>query len=353
MFPDAPREIHVDAALRDLEHDDPRVRVAAANALDRAEPERHAEVCAALRTALSDGRGDVRYAAALSLRKLSDVEAVPQLIDMLDDQDAFARQAAAMALGHLGDPRAVEPLIAALRDGPPDIRFQVIPSLVELQDRRAVAPIVEALEDIDVEVRANAAAALGDLKAHENVSALAPLLKDPVETVRFEAAYALSRLGDDRGLETLLQLTTHREFGLMVCQALGKLGNRDAVPALRKAWKRLFLHPLIRTQAMAALVLLGEVEPREALVRQSRSRRPEVRGLALELLGEVGGNWALEALLAGLEGRSPVAAARALGALGDRSAVPALRRALERAGADPELRQDLEEAIAKLDKGAG
>lgn len=125
------------------------------------------------------------------------------------------------------------------------------------------------------------------------------------------------------------------------------------MPALRRAWKRLFVHPQTRAQAAAALVRLGEVEPRDVLLRQTRSRRADVRGLALELLGDVGGTWAVEALLQGLEGRSPDAAARALGALGDRSAVPALRRALQRAGDDEELRLDLEEAIERLESPLG
>jgi HEAT repeat protein len=348
MLPDVPRAIHTDAALRDLAHPDPRVRAAAAGALDRAEPERREEVCEALRNALDDGRGEVRYAAALSLRHLGDREAVPRLIDMLWDQDGFARQAAAMALGRLGDPQAVEPLITALRDGPPDLRFQAIPSLTELQDRRAVAPITEALADHDVEVRANAAAALGDLDAREAADGLVPLLQDPVETIRFEAAYALSRLDDPRGRPALEAMSTHREFGPMACAALGVLGDRAALGALRRALKRSWWRPQLRVEAAAALVRLGEQAPRDALVRLSRSRRPDVRGLALTRLGELDGAWALEALLAGLRGKSPDAAARALGERGDPSAVPGLRTALQRVGRDEELRQDIEQAIARL-----
>ncbi|MDX9999795.1 MAG: HEAT repeat domain-containing protein [Polyangia bacterium] len=352
MFSKAPTRTNIDAALRDLAHPDPRVRAAAAGALDQSPLERREEVCSALRDALDDGTGDVRYAAALSIRELGDAQAVPRLIDMLEDRDFMARQAAVMALGSIGDPRAVLPLIQALKEGPPDVRFQAVTSLVELEDPRALGALLEALEDRDAEVRASAAAAVGDLMAHEGADAVALLLKDPDPKVSLEAAYALSRLGDDRGIETLCRRASHRDFGFLACEALGRLGNPQARVALRRAWKGLFVHPLTRLRAAASLLQLGETSPREFLIKQSRSRRSEVRGLALELLGELGGAWALDSLLAGLKGRSPDAAARGLGTLGDRSAVPALKKALASAGSDPELSADIEEALGRLESNA-
>lgn len=353
MFLEIPTQINIDAALRDLEHPDPRVRASAASALDRAPLDRREEVCLALRNALDDGRGDVRYAAALSLREHEDADAVPRLLSMLEDRDPMARQAAVMALGRIGDPRAVMPLVEALRDGPPDVRFQAVTSLVELADPRGVEAIIATLEDIDAEVRASAAAAVGDLRAHEGADAVALLLADLDAKVTLEAAYALSRLGDDRGLDTLCRMATHRDFGFLACEALGHLANPAARAALERAHRGFFLHPLTKLRAAASLLQLGERGPRDYLLRQTRSRRGEVRGLALELLGELGGAWALDALLAGLKGRNPDAAARGLGALGDPSALGPLRETLHRAGEgptrDPDLVEDIQEAIRRLE----
>ena len=61
------------------------------------------------------------------------------------------------------------------------------------------------------------------------VAAIALLLGDRLETVRVEAAYALGRLRDPRGLPALVKLTTHRDFGYMVCELLGRLGDPEAV----------------------------------------------------------------------------------------------------------------------------
>ena len=178
------------------------------------------------------------------------------------------------------------------------------------------------------------------------------LLGDNIEQVRVEAAFALGRLGDRRGLEPLGRLTTHRGLGFKVCELLGRLGNRDAIPALVRAWKGLFVHSLTRVRAAASLVRLGETEPRRYLLRMCRSWRGDARGLALEMLGEVGGAWALPPLLEALRGRGGDAAARALGHLGNREAVVSLQEALARAErqGDEEFLEDLRGAIARLER---
>jgi HEAT repeat protein len=353
MFPLRPTEITFEAALRDLGHPDPRVRNSAAAALGHAPPEHAAAAAQALRGALADGRPDVRYAAALSLGELEDPGAVDVLLHLLEDRDLMARQAAVIALGRIGDPVAVEPLIQALRDGPPDVRFQAATSLSELAGDRAVAPLVGALADHDLEVRCSAAAALGDLGAREAVEPLARCLADPVEVVRIEATFALARLRDPRAFEPLLVLARQRESGFAACELLGAWGDRRAVPVLRDALHRgWFVPPQNRVRAAASLLSLGESEARAYLLAQLRHRRPEVRSLTLELLGQVGGPAALEPLVAALDGPLADAAARGLGALGDARARPPLTATLARARAadppDPDLLADLVEALDRL-----
>ena len=91
--------ITTDAALRDLASDKPRVRAAAAVALGGVEPERAAEAAGALIRAVDDGDFDVRASAILSLGELGDQRAVAPLVKRLDDGAPSVRQNAAIALG--------------------------------------------------------------------------------------------------------------------------------------------------------------------------------------------------------------------------------------------------------------
>ena len=72
---------------------------------------------------------------------------------------------------------------------------------------------------------------------------------------------------------------------------------------------------------------------------------------ALVALGRIGGAWALEPLLAALEGKELIdreAAARALGRIGDKRALEPLQAALARADQTKDVRKAAEEAIAAL-----
>ena len=71
----------------------------AAGALGSVDEADRDAACAALRKALRDDRGEVRFAAAMSLAELKDAGAAAMLVDQLDDGDGRAREAAALALG--------------------------------------------------------------------------------------------------------------------------------------------------------------------------------------------------------------------------------------------------------------
>src|SRR5262245_2951412 len=125
--------ITLDAALRDLNSTDPRVRAAAADALgDVREGSDRTRARQGLESVLDDGRFEVRCAAALALGDLGDADAVDALLARVQDSHPEARQAAVIALGKLGNPAAVAPLLAALTEGPPEVRFQAARSLAEL-----------------------------------------------------------------------------------------------------------------------------------------------------------------------------------------------------------------------------
>jgi HEAT repeat protein len=286
-------EITAEAALRDLKHEDPRVREQAAAALGNAGAEERERVIPALRTALGDDIGAVRYAAALSLGELGDAGAVPALCEQLEDGDSMARQAAAIALGRVGDKAAFEPLVGALEHGPPEVRFQAVASLAELDPVRAFDALVRALADADAEVRGAAAAALGDHGDRRARDPLAALLDDAERSCRFEAAYALARFGDRRAAAALVALIDDRDFSLPALQGLTTLRAPEAQEPARRLMGRLFRPEVQRVRAAAALAALGDAEGRAFLQKRAGHRREDVRGLTVQTLGEVGDEWAL------------------------------------------------------------
>lgn len=280
-------EITFEAALRDLGERRWEARARAAAALSTCDPADRDEAAAALRGALGDGRGEVRYAAARSLGELGDRGAVPALLRLLGDSDGQVREAAALALGQIGDEAAIGPLGEALRGGPPEVRFQAAAALaaLDLGGARSGPLLRQALGDEDPEVRGSAAAALGELPPDpETAAALAARLGDSHAGPRAEAALALARLGDGRAVPVLCELLEDRSRGLEAAAALALVPDERAAEPLRGVLRRFLPSPLLKARCAFAL---GKLHPSEGLThleRLGRSLRPDVRGLAEELL---------------------------------------------------------------------
>ena len=132
-----------------------------------------------------------------------------------------------------------------------------------------------------------------------------------------------------------------------VAEALGKSGDRSAVPILIR---------LLRSeaacawwQASEALAAIGDRAAVPPLVATLAKGQANARSAAAHALGLLRDSTALEGLLAALAAEDASvrrAAAKALGQLGDASAVPALAHALE--DPDPETRAPALEALQAL-----
>jgi len=297
----ADRRLEPEAALRDLSHPQARVRLQAADSLGHlpadADPGLAARVRTGLRAALRDDDAEIRYAAALSLGELRDAEAATALVEQMEgDGHPLPRQAATIALGLIGQREAVPALLRALQSAPRDVRFQAATSLVQLDPESAVAPLRRALRDQDAEVRSAAASALGDLGDRESAPALARLLDDSHPGVRFDAAGSLARLGDRRGTQVLLDELGNDERRLAASEHLFRCPDPAAAPVLRHLLGRWLTPAQQKVWLAATLARLVEADGREHLLRLLGSRRQAVRGLCIQVLGEIGEPWALEAL---------------------------------------------------------
>ncbi|HWE29373.1 MAG TPA: HEAT repeat domain-containing protein [Polyangia bacterium] len=284
--------MYTDAALRDLEHRDPRVRAQAADALGRVADGEIPVALAALQRAVNDAHPSVRYAALLSLGELGAAGGAGSIIAHLDDDEPLCREAAAIALGQLGagggEPAWVA-LTLALSSPAPEVRFQAIASLAEIDAARAATVILPALDDRDHKVRAQAAAALGDSGERVHTDRLARLLDD-TDDVRHEAALALARLGDRRGLPSLVRALADRNRALDAATALAKIGiggDAAATAALGQAVERWLGDPLVKVRAAEALARAGDERGMAHLRRAARASRDDVRGLAESVLSDL------------------------------------------------------------------
>lgn len=134
-------------------------------------------------------------------------ESVHLLVQYLTDHRAYMRLAAARTLGRLGDAQALAPLMNALADrDDPDLRRTALRSL-RLLGRAECAPAVEAaLFDPESEVRAAAAETVGELKLKASAEALRNSIRARMPQDPGEPAYALGAVGEPGDLATILEL---------------------------------------------------------------------------------------------------------------------------------------------------
>jgi HEAT repeat protein len=97
--------------------------------------------------ALSDGDAAVRQCAALALRKRPDPQAIPALISKLDDPDHLCASLSADALVRIG-PEAVPALLEVMQNGNPATRLEAVRALAMIGDRRSI-PALFAAQDED------------------------------------------------------------------------------------------------------------------------------------------------------------------------------------------------------------
>ncbi|HET9625408.1 MAG TPA: HEAT repeat domain-containing protein [Kofleriaceae bacterium] len=300
LFP--AQTITFDAALRDLAQGSPKARVAAAHALAEVDdPTERRRALDALLRALDDDRPEVRAEACASLGDLGEPGAVALLVRRLDDGVPGVRQNAAIALGSIAHPDGFAPLADALRDGPADLRFQAATSLAEIDQARAYAPLAAALDDRDPQVVAAAALALGAIGDPRAVPLLVDRLAHGEPATRFDIAYALSELGDPAGRDVLAGALADADRAWDAVTALGRLATTDDAELLGRALRDKRTPPEATVLAAGTILRIAphgahHDAARRVLLAALGARKHHLRGIAVEQLGEVGGDWAVAPL---------------------------------------------------------
>jgi HEAT repeat protein len=338
-----------------------RVRRAAADGLARRAGDD--TVAALLRTLRSQHDNLSVLNSALQVLMMSHVDTVPPLIGLLSDPDTNLRIYAALALGQQNDRRAVPALIAALHDPDANVRYHAIEALGLLRAAEAVPELVAVLQTADFFLAFPALDALVRIGEAAAAPHIVPLLDD--ELLAPPAAEALGQLGDEEAVAPLAQaLNEGRAPAVVVARALAMLHDRYqadygegahiadlARRAIRPAGMQALLDALdaaadddLRNLALVLGWLEGPAIDRSLtrLLGHPAARKEVVEALVrhgarvIELLSEQ---------LAAADFETRQAAVIALGRIGDARAVPALTRVLE---TDPELIIVAAGALAKI-----
>ncbi|RKU15084.1 hypothetical protein C6500_20535 [Candidatus Poribacteria bacterium] len=239
-------------------------------------------------SALKTGDPNARMKAAneLGFMRTDAAEAVPALVDALEDSYEPVRRNAIYALGAIGKP-AVEPLTDALDSEKEAFDMEPILHICDAAHGLAatgvsetVPALIMALQDERENVRASAAYALSEMGpvAAEAVDGLIALLTDESEEVRRHATSALGMIKGpvSKTVPALIEVLEDREdtdLAFFAAQALTRIGPdaTEAIPALGEALMSESAY--VRGFSSEALSRIGTPEALQALVPFLRTAR--------------------------------------------------------------------------------
>jgi HEAT repeat protein len=243
--------------------------------------------------------------------------AVEPLVAALRDQRDSAVEAIAIAetLGEIGDDRAVEPLIVALKNENKYLRKAVAEALGKFGDARAVNPLILAFQHSGKSVQDAIEVALGNIEtgSEEQRQAQRCAMKQQWDQCIEIGAPATAPLA------AILEGNKKREVRQQAAEALGKIGEAQAVPALSTALLNDKSYS-VREAAAEALGMIGDPHATESLSSGLKEEDQRVREAVVQALGQTGDAGALELLTAILQDTDPgmrLLASKALAKLAD------------------------------------
>jgi HEAT repeat protein len=203
----------------------------------------------------------------------------------------------------------------------PAVRAEAIEGMQAAPWPQASRYIEHALSDPHRGVRFAACMALAHLRDGESMNLLQAQLKDVSPTVRAATIFALHRLGDashTKELAGLLLYSPEQEVRRNVALIFAELGDRNAMPVLRRAVRDNDI--AVRWHVHEAMARLGDKEAMERLILFAHSGYGDERLIGIMALGRIGDRQACNCLQDMLRRDNPpevkLAAVRALGQIG-------------------------------------
>jgi eukaryotic-like serine/threonine-protein kinase len=265
-----------------LKHEDPWLRAGIARLFGN---HPGSGVVAGLSELLADPAKAVRLEAVSALHALLAHDAVPALIDALEDSDIKVQSAAIDALRAMADVTAVPSLVTVLTNESEYVRRAAVEVLNVVATAEAIQDLVRALRDEDWWVRVRAADALGTLGGEKVVAAVIGLMKDEDDFIRRHAIEILNAVPDPTAVPALIAALEDTDWWVRerAIDALGKTRDERALEPLVGLLGRDNATDILCARGLGALGLPGSLRPLLGLLE---SAAEEVRLEATRALQE-------------------------------------------------------------------
>jgi HEAT repeat protein len=268
-----------------------------------------------------------------TLGVLREKQAIPSLIQCLQDEDIDVSMEAAEALGRIGDAEAVPALLESLTHDPDgEVKTAVVEALGQIEEQKVIAPLLEIAKTCPDnmnwdegnqwnawwDMQLKAVKALGQKRVTEAVPVLSTILTDEEnQDIESEVLTALALMGGEGEAVLIQRLTkgTSRERR-RAAAALGTVHSKNARKALAEAMTD--KSGEVRVAAIRALGKQDAVPYIDIMLRFLKDSDPEMRCAVIDVITALSANNTeimLDKLAPLLTDHSPIVRAAILKAL--------------------------------------
>ncbi len=260
--------------------------------------------------ALGDPSPAIRIEAIRGLTSQGNALVLPALIGRLDQEpDDRVRSQLIQAFGRFRGDLAMDGLFRFLHDRVPRIRADLVEILGTLEGHRYARIILPSLKDSDIRVRANAILAIwrtgDDPMVRSALEVLRVMMTSDNHVERSAAAYVLGQIGSrlaGKLLGTMIEKEQHPRVLRNIVRSLGRTGGDDLVDAILVTYslaeapdRPIWINTLKRVGRQSA----------DSFIRAALTGEQYVQILAIEMLGYVPEDQALDTLFDLLKNRNP------------------------------------------------
>jgi PAS domain S-box-containing protein len=175
---------------------------------------------------MGDSDWRIRKAAQLSLTENANHSTLASLLKKMKEEhnDVAALNSILLVLSQ-SVTDVVGALLSLLEEDDIDLRIYVIQALGDRNDPKSIPTLIQCLNDPDANVQYHTIEALGKLEAHEATDRLCEIATSGDFFTAFPAIDALARLNDSNVIPKLISLIDDPVFSESLMALLGKLGD--------------------------------------------------------------------------------------------------------------------------------